>query len=128
MYLLDTHTLIWALTDSRELSQKARRLITTEELIFVSIASIWEIGIKQSLKRADFDIGFTVLDIARECEKLNITILSIRAENIQKVVELPFVHRDPFDRIIISQAISNNLTLLTKDHIIPQYDEVKTLW
>lgn len=46
----------------------------------------------------------------------------------QKVVELPFIHRDPFDRIIISQAISNNLTLLTKDHIIPQYAEVKTSW
>lgn len=128
MYLLDTHTLIWALTGSQELSQKVSSLFITEESIYVSIASIWEIGIKQSLKRADFEIGFTVLDIAHECEKLNITILPIRPKDIQKVVELPFIHRDPFDRIIISQAITNNLMLLTKDHIIPQYGELKTLW
>ena len=128
MYLLDTHTLLWALTDSPELSQHAKDLITTEETLFVSIASIWEIGIKQSLNRADFDIGFTVLDIASECEKLNITILPIMPEDIQKVVKLPFIHRDPFDRIIISQAISNDLILITKDHIISQYNEVKTVW
>ena len=128
MYLLDTHTLIWALTDNPELSQKAKDLITTERSIFASIASIWEIGIKQSLKRADFDIGFTVLDIANECQNLSITILPITPGNVQKVIELPFIHRDPFDRIIIAQAVCNNLTLLTKDHIIPQYDEVKTFW
>ena len=125
IHLLDTHTVIWALADNPELSPKARELISTEKSIFASIASIWEIGIKQSLKRTDFGIGFTVLDIANECRKLDITILPITPEDVQKVVVLSFIHRDPFDRIIIAQAICNDLTLLTKDHIIPQYNEVR---
>lgn len=126
MFLLDTNALIWTLSDPEELSNPAKDVITnSDNKLFVSIATLWEITIKQSIGKLDLEGD--VLDIVEECEREGINILSIRPQHLKKLEKLPLIHRDPFDRLIISQAIYEDLTIITKDSMIPKYD-VSVLW
>ena len=126
MFLLDTNALIWTLSDPEELSNPAKDVITnSDNKLFVSIATLWEITIKQSIGKLDLEGD--VLDIVEECEREGINILSIQPQHLKKLVKLPLIHRDPFDRLIISQAIYEDLTIITKDSMIPKYD-VSVLW
>ena len=125
-YLLDTHTLIWFLSGDTELSVKARKAIEAESSnIFVSIASIWEIAIKVNLGRLDLKITFDQL--RNEIEKNGFELLPITFNDILSLNELPMIHRDPFDRIIISQSLSNNFMLISKDKTFKSY-QIKLLW
>lgn len=125
-FLLDTHTFIWFVNGDQQLPVKVRTAIKdVDNKCFVSIASIWEIAIKMSLDRlelkSDFDkIVFFLADNAIE-------ILPISFEHTQQLLKLKYHHRDPFDRIIISQAITERMTVLTKDEAFENYS-VKTLW
>ena len=126
MFLLDTNALIWTLSDTEELSNPAKDVITnSDNKLFVSIATLWEITIKQSIGKLDLEGD--VLDIVEECEREGINILSIQPQHLKKLEKLPLIHRDPFDRLIISQAIYEDLTIITKDSMIPKYD-VSVLW
>ena len=125
MYLLDTHTLLWFLRDSPQLSKKALGIITTENKVYVSIASLWEIAIKKSIGKLEFE--HSIEKIAELCHEKDILILQIQPKYFDKVIKLPNIHNDPFDRLIISQAIIENLLIITKDTIIPKYS-VKTIW
>ena len=126
MFLLDTNALIWTLSDPEELSNPAKDVITnSDNKLFVSIATLWEITIKQSIGKLDLEGD--VLDIVEECEREGINILSIQPQHLKKIEKLPLIHRDPFDRLIISQAIYEDLTIITKDSMIPKYD-VSVLW
>ena len=126
MFLLDTNALIWTLSDPEELSNPAQDVITnSDNKLFVSIATLWEITIKQSIGKLDLEGD--VLDIVEECEREGINILSIQPQHLKKLEKLPLIHRDPFDRLIISQAIYEDLTIITKDSMIPKYD-VSVLW
>ena len=125
MYLLDTHTLLWFLRDSPQLSKKALEIITTENKVYVSIASLWEIAIKKSIGKLEFE--HSIEKIAELCHEKDILILQIQPKYFDKIIELPNIHNDPFDRLIISQAIIENLVIITKDTIIPKYS-VKTIW
>ena len=125
MYLLDTHTLLWFLRDSPQLSSKALELITTENKVYVSIASLWEIAIKKSIGKLEFE--HSIEKIAELCHEKDILILQIQPKYFDKIIKLPNIHNDPFDRLIISQAIIENLVIITKDTIIPKYS-VKTIW
>jgi PIN domain nuclease of toxin-antitoxin system len=126
MFLLDTNALIWTLSDPEELSNPAKDVITnSDNKLFVSIATLWEITIKQSIGKLDLEGD--VLDIVEECEREGINILSIQPQHLKKLEKLPLIHRDPFDRLIISQAIYEDLTIITKDSMIPKYD-VSVLW
>ncbi|MGI5079001.1 type II toxin-antitoxin system VapC family toxin [Treponema denticola] len=125
MYLLDTHTLLWFLRDSPQLSKKALEIITTENKVYVSIASLWEIAIKKSIGKLEFE--HSIEKIAELCHEKDILILQIQPKYFDKVIKLPNIHNDPFDRLIISQAIIENLLIITKDTIIPKYS-VKTIW
>ncbi|WP_444819123.1 type II toxin-antitoxin system VapC family toxin [Treponema denticola] len=125
MYLLDTHTLLWFLRDSPQLSKKALEIITTENKIYVSIASLWEIAIKKSIGKLEFE--HSIEKIAELCHEKDILILQIQPKYFDKVIKLPNIHNDPFDRLIIAQAIIENLVIITKDTIIPKYS-VKTIW
>ncbi|AAS10960.1 type II toxin-antitoxin system VapC family toxin [Treponema denticola] len=125
MYLLDTHTLLWFLRDSPQLSKKALEIITTENKVYVSIASLWEIAIKKSIGKLEFE--HSIEKIAELCHEKDILILQIQPKYFDKVIKLPNIHNDPFDRLIISQAIIENLVIITKDTIIPKYS-VKTIW
>lgn len=123
-YLLDTHALIWGLYDSQNLSANAKVILNTEDC-FVSTASFWEIAIKKSLGK--ISLSQSINEIAETCKKYEIQFLHIEPEHCQKVSALPFHHRDPFDRILIAQAQTEKMSILTKDQFIPLYD-VQTIW
>ena len=125
MYLLDTCTLIQLLTDYFELSDKARFAIESADLAYISFASLWEIAIKQGNRKLNLEKS--IRQIADICEKTNINILYPTPSELDLVQHLPKIHRDPFDRLIIAQAQSKQLTIITSDTYIPQYN-VHTIW
>lgn len=126
MYLLDTNALLYFLYDSTKLSKKASDIIyRNNEKIHVSIASFWEIAIKSSIGK--LVIKSSISKIAETCEKEQFEILSIKPLHLDNIRQLPRIHGDPFDRLIISQAVTENLVIITKDGTIPQYD-IKTIW
>jgi len=124
---LETHTFLWWITDSPELSQRARNAIgdSTNEL-YLSAASGWEIAIKTKLGR---------LGIAGDPEKLipeqmalnAIDGLPVQMSHALHVFQLPDLHRDPFDRILIAQCQVEEIPIITRDPAISQYD-VETIW
>lgn len=125
-YLLDTHVLIWFLNGDKLLSNKARKAIESENAInFVSIASLWEIAIKLSLGRLDINFPFEA--ISKELEKNNFQLLPITFSDTLTLSNLPLHHKDPFDRMIICQAITNDFTLISKDKEFARY-KIKLLW
>ncbi|QDW26841.1 type II toxin-antitoxin system VapC family toxin [Pedobacter sp. KBS0701] len=125
-FLLDTHTFIWFINGDSSLPNKIiDEIKNLKNQCFISIASIWEIAIKCKLNKlslnADFDRILDFLD------QNQIEILPISFDHIVKLNELDFHHRDPFDRILSAQGISENLTILTKDQNFSFY-KTKTLW
>ena len=123
-YLLDTHAFIWWLDDSNQLSKNAKNVITNgDNRIFVSHASQWEIAIKVSINRLVFPMD----RMADEIDKNGFELLNITTHHIVQTVELPLHHRDPFDRLLIAQAQSESLILLSKGHVFPKYD-VELIW
>lgn len=125
MILLDTHTLIWFMFDDSKLSARALSAIKSENKVYVSVASFWEIAVKQSIGK--ISITGTIQDIADKCSEVDISILPIEPKHLDNIKDLPDIHKDPFDRLIVSQAITENMVLVTKDAIIPQYG-VTTIW
>ena len=118
--LLDTHALIWFLDDDKRLSRTAKEAIFCHEnIIFISIASLWEIGIKLSTGKLNSNVGLD--GFADAIEKNGFILLAISPEHIKAVTELPFVHRDPFDRILIAQANVEKMTIMTVDENIHAY-------
>jgi PIN domain nuclease of toxin-antitoxin system len=126
MHILDTHTAIWALKDRQLLSDKVKKIMDDVSLpLHISIVSAWEIAVKVSIGKLDFDGGSTnFLDRMR----LNgINVLPIREKHLGIVENLPFIHRDPFDRILIATAIAENMAILTDDTNIQKYN-VHWIW
>lgn len=125
MYLLDTHTLLWYLDDSDKLSSELKDLISSEESIYTSIASFWEMTIKSSIGKLTLpDPIEKVMDI---CADKGFSILPIQAQHLSILHDLKFIHRDPFDRLMISQAKAGNFTIITADADISRYD-VNVFW
>lgn len=115
--LLDTHVLLWAFSDPKKLSSKAQREIESpENIIFVSLASLWEIQIKESINKIKLP-----KDFFQKIEPTGFEILPISLAHIQNLKKLPLHHRDPFDRMIISQALCEDIVLMTQDKEIAQY-------
>lgn len=125
-FLLDTHTLIWFFQNSPNLSKRAREHIFKNNSVKVSIVSLWELAIKRSLNKFSFD--GTISEIIDEIKESGFELITIKGEDIEVLETLPFIHRDPFDRILIAQALTDNLTIITKDENIRLYDAIKTLW
>jgi PIN domain nuclease of toxin-antitoxin system len=119
--LLDTHIALWALTDDAKLSAKARQLLSaTENEIFVSAASLWEISIKHALARGEMPVsGEAALEYLRDA---GVQILPITAEHAVAVERLPALHDDPFDRLLLAQAVTEPLYLVTHDRQIERYE------
>jgi PIN domain nuclease of toxin-antitoxin system len=130
-YLLDTHSLIWLVTDTKKLSIKVRKIFEdTENQIHVSAISFWEIALKFSLGKLELK-GGDAKDLLRECTNLGFKTLSLEPEVSATFGQFSvFYHRDPFDRMLIWQAISDNYTLITKDSTINLYktEGLKTIW
>jgi PIN domain nuclease of toxin-antitoxin system len=118
--LLDTHVLLWAVASSRRLSKQARRLLEDpENEVVYSAASLWEIAIKAGLRRRDFRIDIEAFHAA--LPDVGLAELPIRATHAVAVVKLPPIHRDPFDRMLIAQALTEPLVLLTNDEMLTRY-------
>jgi PIN domain nuclease of toxin-antitoxin system len=120
--LLDTHIVLWAAGQPEKLSESARILLTTPgNLLFFSAASIWEIVIKRGLGREDFKV-----DPHRLRKMLIVhgyTELPVTAEHALSVEALPLLHKDPFDRLLLAQARTEGMLLLTVDALVIQYQE-----
>ena len=125
MYLLDTHAMLWYLRDSPELSASAHSLIDKAEYVAVSIASFWEIAIKQCIGKMQFCM--TIPELESLCLDRDIQVLPIQSVVLEQIKSLPKIHGDPFDRLIIAQAQIGKMTIITRDRIIPQYP-VQTIW
>ena len=119
--LLDTQVLLWAAGQPERLSPAARRLLnsTSNELVF-SAASLWEVAIKHALGRPDFRVEPRVL--RRALLDNGYTELPITGEHAVSVDQLPAVHRDPFDRMLLAQALCEGVTLVTADAQLARYD------
>ena len=115
-YLLDTHVFIWAMEVSQKLHQNIKDMISDpNNIIFVSVATIWEIMIK---KRKGLKVP---KDILGGIKKSNFVLLPIDISHVLEVEKLPDIHKDPFDRILIAQAKVESLTLITTDQKIWKY-------
>jgi PIN domain nuclease of toxin-antitoxin system len=114
--LLDTHTLLWALASSDKLPGAARKLIHDAE-VYASAASIWEISIKSSLGKLTAD-PTQVLDAI---EPAGFALLAISGAHAAKVKDLPALHKDPFDRMLVAQALIEPMMLVTNDEALRGY-------
>lgn len=123
-HLLDTSTRLWALGSPERLSRRARSLVDTGENI-VSVASYWEVVVKTQkglLSIADLSTWWR-----RATELMGVRTLPIRASHVTALAALPMLHRDPFDRILIAQAVAEGLDFVTNDEHISSYP-VRTVW
>ena len=119
-FLIDTHLLIWAANEPEKLSEKAKALMTNpEHELFFSAASIWEIAIKNGLSRDDFKVDARVL--RRGLLDNDYTELPTTSAHAVFVENLPLIHKDPFDRILVAQATVEGITLLTADSTVARY-------
>lgn len=128
--LLDSHTFLWFSTDAPELSVHAKSVILDASVsIAVSMASFWEISIKNSLGKLRLDTGFeALLDVA---QKNGFDVLHVSFDHAARVNKLPFHHRDPFDRMIIAQAIAENMDIIGVDKEFDSYltdKPIKRIW
>ena len=125
-YLLDTHTILWFLVDSKELPRNTQKLIEEADDVSVSIVSFLEMAIKNS--RGKFPLPLSITEMMRLCrDNLGFSILAIRDIHLETLRALPWVHKDPFDRLIISQAISEDMTLVSVDAHVAEYP-VRRVW
>jgi PIN domain nuclease of toxin-antitoxin system len=118
--LIDTHVFIWAVIDSKKLNRQMRRVLLEASEVFVSSASVWEIAIKVRLGKLEGDPFKFVTAISQS----GFHELPISAHHAAKVSELPLYHRDPFDRLLIAQALYESLQLLTTDSVLCQYSDL----
>jgi len=118
--LLDTHLLLWAAGDAKQLPKAARKLIENldNELLF-SAASLWEIAIKRALGREDFRVEPRLL--RRALADNGYSELAITSEHVIGIDQLPSSHKDPFDRLLLAQALVEGITLLTSDAQLTSY-------
>jgi PIN domain nuclease of toxin-antitoxin system len=118
--LLDTHLLLWTVDQHERLSARARRLIgDPENQLAFSAASLWEIAIKHALRRADFRYDPRVM--RRALLENRYEELPVTGEHAVAVANLPPLHKDPFDRILVAQSMVEGITLLTSDPRVAQY-------
>jgi PIN domain nuclease of toxin-antitoxin system len=117
--LLDTHVYLWWLKDSH-LSQQTRSLIEKADEIYISSASIWEIAIKTKLKKLDADLN----ELVHAIPKNGFLDLPITNKHATCLCDLPDFHKDPFDRLLIAQAISEPLRFITSDKTLQQYSDL----
>ena len=116
--ILDTHVLIWALENNPTLSDKAvEAIIDADNIVFVSVVSVWEIGIKRNMGKIE-----TPDNLLEEISLHRFAPLHINLHHAELAGKLPNIHEDPFDRMLVAQAAYEKLTLVTRDEKISKYD------
>jgi PIN domain nuclease of toxin-antitoxin system len=118
--LLDTQMFVWVVINSKRLKSEARKVMDEASDIYVSAASIWEIAIKRRLRKLEGDPG----ELVDAIEASGFTALAISPRHASRVEQLPYYHRDPFDRLLIAQAICEPLRLLTADQALRSYSDL----
>ena len=117
---MDTHVLLWAASEPERLSAAARNIMTNEDSqLWFSVASIWEVVIKASLGRTDFDVDSRLF--RRGLLESDFAELTITGPHVTAVADLPPLHKDPFDRILVAQARTEGLILVTGDAALARY-------
>ena len=120
-YLLDTHTALWAFDNKAKLSASVQHIIDdTSAPLHISAASVWEVAIKISIGKLNFEGG--TVEFLNKIRQNGIELLSLKDSYLVYVETMPFLHRDPFDRLIIATAVTENLIILTADENIRKYD------
>jgi PIN domain nuclease of toxin-antitoxin system len=126
-FLLDTHAFLWWITDDPQLSAVARGIIgDSDNELFLSVASAWEVAIKAGLGRLSLPERPDRF-VPDQLTKNNIRPLPIEMSHALHVARLPAIHGDPFDRLIIAQSMLEKIPIITGDSVIPRY-RVKTVW
>jgi PIN domain nuclease of toxin-antitoxin system len=122
IYILDTHYMLWSIADSKKLSKKVKEVITDpDNSIIVSTISFWEVSLKSSLGKLEIT-GFTPEDLPEACLKMGFEIVALSAEESSTYHKLKAVyHKNPFDRMLIWQAIQNNYTMISRDLDVKKY-------
>jgi len=115
--LLDTHVLLWWLAGSPELPDQIKERIDTELEVYVSSASVWELSIKQAAGKLTLPD-----DLIKWIRQGGLSELPITMQHADLAGRLPLIHRDPFDRMLVAQALAERLTLVTRDELIQKYD------
>jgi PIN domain nuclease of toxin-antitoxin system len=123
--LLDTHAFLWWCGDARELSKRARKIVAEEECL-LSLASLWEIAIKVSQRKLKLPSSFDRY-IPEQLALNGFTGLAIGFRHIARCGDLPWHHRDPFDRILVAQALEEDLRMVSRDQVFEQYG-VQRIW
>lgn len=123
--LIDTHTFIWFVRNDAQLPAKTKKIIETADAVLFSVASVWEMAIKFSLGKLDLQRPFSKVfdDIAQR----GIELLHLTQEDFEQVAQLPFHHRDPFDRILIAQAATRRIPIVSRDEAFDAYT-IPRLW
>lgn len=125
-YLIDTHTFLWFAESNVQLRSRAKRIIEdTNNNIYISIASLWEMAIKISTGKLELQFRFENMSFILETYQF--ILLPIEFEHILKVSSLDFHHRDPFDRVIIAQSFIENMAIVGKDRHFDKYG-VNMIW
>jgi PIN domain nuclease of toxin-antitoxin system len=120
--LLDTHVALWAIADSPKLPKKARELIQSpKSSVWISAVTIWEIAIKYKLGRGDMPISSQ--DALRYFRDAGYVFLPVEPEHAVAVEDLPAHHADPFDRLLVAQALTEPMRLITHDATVAQYSD-----
>jgi PIN domain nuclease of toxin-antitoxin system len=126
-YLLDTHSFLWFIAGDEQMSEKARHLIEdVENDIDLSVRSLWEMSIKMSLGKLTFSRPFSEI-IPQQIKQNSIDLMPIAMQDMSRLVDLPFHHRDPFDRLIIVQAMTRNIPVIGDDAEFSNYP-VELVW
>lgn len=124
-FLLDTHALIWFLENDPRLPSIIRSQIETTPTIFISIVSLWEIAIKASIGKLSLSFPFNTIE--PNLTTAGITQLPITFKDLEIYLSLPLYHRDPFDRLLIAQAINYSLPFISQDTQMDNYP-IQRLW
>ena len=124
-YLLDTHVFLWWSDDNRQLSKRARELISKKEC-FVSVASVWEMAIKVSIGKLRLASSVSTF-VERHLDGAGFELLPLRREHAAEVEFLPHHRGDPFDRLLVAQGKFEELTLISADAVFDEY-EVERVW
>ena len=124
-FLLDTHSFLWWVEDSPNLSETARGVIRARENeIFLSLASVWELAIKVSLEKLVLAVSFEKF-LTENLTSNNFHLFPIDLSHIVSVSTLPFHHMDPFDRLLVAQALKDNLPIVSADGMLDLYGIVR---
>jgi PIN domain nuclease of toxin-antitoxin system len=126
-YLLDTHVFIWADSEPEALSTRARSIFgDPSSELWLSVASVWEMQIKRQLGRLKTDSSIAHM-VEAQVRVNRLRLLDVRLPHVLRLDKLPPIHKDPFDRMLVAQAMAEELTFVSHDPVVRKYP-VKVLW